>query len=330
MGRENKNLIGLAILVPGLLLASGCENESTVYTQVPTQEPTQEPWVQPNDETLQLLKETKAEVVRLLDNYPDNSIIKRIYLDNNLTDFNSIFVNPVGIGIADPNVAYARTKYGITEYSPEKRFVYYWEVDGSLADYATLETMELSVYFSPTWLNSQSDRVKQLALEKEAYTIAQWSGFSMIALSSYQTQGEIELIDPEVTEFEVANTLARNLLIENPDVLKLYDYAAYLLLMERAGEVVNTGTEQEIEELKYSNIFNIYVRALEAGVDFKDMVFGSEKYYGTAFNPGGAWGRMILDPEVPGPDPLPLDELPDKRSIDTVASNVHDVSLDSA
>lgn len=254
-----------------------------------------------SEETNDFLERIKSEVGRLAETYPEDSIVRSVYLAPNLKELSPIFGSPVSVGVADPRVTYARTYFTDISLTPNKRFSYFLERDASTADYSTVQSIKVAIFFSPLWLEARSDRVKRLALEKEALTVAQWRGFGQIALNTFKNQGRIDILDPNVTGTEIADTLATNLLSTNADVRKLFDYAPYLLLMERAEEILSSANQEEIQEINVTNFLTIYRMAKARGVSFEGIKFGSKEYWDLAFSPQSAWVKMILDPSLPGP-----------------------------
>lgn len=252
------------------------------------------------DPIQEALEKTYQEVINLSQTYPEDSLVNKVYLGN-LNSISPIFTTPLRIGIIDPNVAYTRAGFTNPQYSPNPRFRYTLYSDSSVADYQTLQSMDITIYFSPRWLNSKNDEVKKLALEKEAYSLALWEPFSRIILNTYLSQGRIGLIDPEATEAEIAHTLTRQLLLENQDVRKLYDYAGYLAVLPQVGNLLDMGSQDINEELQYSNLPQIYTLAKLEGVEFEDSNFGSREFLQLAFDINGPWAQMILDPSIPGP-----------------------------
>lgn len=254
------------------------------------------------DQTQELLTKIHQEVIRLLQTYPQDSIIRKVYLGN-LSDISPVFKGTLPLGIADPIKAYSSNRFGNAEYSPQDRFSYFLNQDRSLKGYSTLQKQELAIYFSPTWLDTKNDDVKRLALEEEAYTLALWEPFSRIILNTYLAQGRIDKIDPQVTDEEIGRTLARQILIENKDVRKLYDYAGYLAILFKVGELVEKHDLEIDKELSYSNLPKIYNLAKLRGVKFENLQFTSREFLQLAFDNNGSWGKMILDPSIPGPVP---------------------------
>lgn len=57
-----------------------------------------------------------------------------------------------------------------------------------------------------------------------------------------------------VTDQEIARTLGYILLTENSDIRKLFDYTAYLPIMEKAGKLIDQNNTEIINELRVSNI----------------------------------------------------------------------------
>lgn len=139
-----------------------------------------------------------------------------------------------------------------------------------------------------------------MAIEKEAIGLALFEGFSKIALNTYLSQGRIERIDPNVTDQEIARTLGYILLTENPDISKLFDYAAYLSIMQKTGRLIYQNTDI-INELRVSNIYTIYQMAKDKNISFEQITPGSKEFWSLAFSPESPWVKMILDPSVPGP-----------------------------
>lgn len=258
----------------------------------------------PPDQTQEVLFKIHQEVRRLVQFYPDGSIIKQVYLGN-LSAISPVFVGTLPVGIADPKVTYARTEFTQAEYTPMHRFRYFLPRDQSLKDYATLKAQKVAIYFSPLWLNSKNDGVKMLALEKEVYTVALWEPFGRIMLNTYRAQGIIEKIDPAVTEAEIARTLARQISIENPTVRKLYDYAGYLPVLAKVGQILEIQNPQVTTELGYSNFPEIYRLAKQRGIKFEGLQFGSREFLQLAFDTRSPWVKLILQPSIPGPIPLP-------------------------
>lgn len=254
------------------------------------------------DQTQVFLTRTHQEVIRLLQDYPEDSITRKAYLGN-LSEISPIFADALPVGIADPKEAYSRTHFAQAEYSPKHRFNYFSNHDQSLKGYATLQRQEVAVYFSPVWLDTKSDAVKKLVLEKEAYNLALYEPFSKIILNTYLTQGRIDKTDPQITEDEIARTLARQILFENAEVRKLYDYAAYLPLLSRVGKLLESQDPEIEKELNYSNLAEIYRLAKEKGIKFENLQGGSREFLQLALDINGPWAKMILDPSIAGPAP---------------------------
>ncbi len=259
-----------------------------------------QPEPEPIQETLDLLERTHQEVIRLAQAYPEDHLVRKVYLGD-LNQVSPIYKSPLKVGVIPPGSSLAQTHFGKTELSSEKRFRYFLTRDGSVADYSTLTSMEITISFSPVWLNGSYDEVKNLALEKEAYTIAQWESFSRIALDIYLNQGRIEKIDPTVTDIEIGRTLTRNLLMDDPRLLKLFDYAGYLMFLDKAEQLLASNDSHLIEELNTSNLPRIYSLAREAGVDYRGVVFDSKDYYWTALADNSPWVDIISNPSIPGP-----------------------------
>ena len=140
-----------------------------------------------------------------------------------------------------------------------------------------------------------------MAIEKEATGLALWEGFSKIALNTYLKQGKIEKIDPNVTDQEIALTLAYILLTQNPNVNKLFDYAAYLPIMQRVGRLIDQNNASINQELNESNILTIYQMAKDRNIPFEQIKPWSKEFWTLAFSPESPWVKMILDPSIPGP-----------------------------
>lgn len=256
------------------------------------------------DRTEETLARTHKEVVRLASQYPERSLIRTVYLGD-LTKVSPVLRNPLKVGIADPKVAYASVYWGNARYSKEERFRFFvTKGEKSVADYASLVSMDLAVLFSSSWLMSENDEVKKLGLEKEAYNVAQWEQFSKFAYENALNQGRIERIDPKVTDREIAWTLARSLIIENSLVRKLVDYSGYLPLLSGV-RVLSEKDGQTAKELSYSNLLSIYQGAAKLGIKFDGVVFGSEEFYRLAYGTDSPWVKMIENSAIPGPVPVP-------------------------
>lgn len=247
----------------------------------------------------QQLSLVQQEVKRLVLTYPEDSWIRKIYLGN-VAEINPLFASPLSIGFINPAV-YSSIRFGETEYTSDKRFRYFLTSDRSLVDYATLWKMSAAILFSEVWLSTQNDQVKIIALEKEAMQIRLWESFSRIALNTYLSQGEVDRIDPKVTDQEIANTFARNLLIENAEVRKLYDYAGYLGILPKVGELLTQKDPQITAELKYTNLPTIYDLAKKRGILFEGLEFASIDFLRMAFDPNSPWVTIIRDSSLPAP-----------------------------
>lgn len=245
----------------------------------------------------------EQEIKRLAGKYPQDSIIRRVYSGEAPVQLSPIFKELIEIGFIG-SVAYARTHYSDAKLSEQKRFRYFLERDFSLEDYSTLESIKISIAFSSDWLESKNDEVKDLALEKEAIGLALFEGFSKIALNTYLLQGKIDRIDPNVTDQEIARTLAYVLLAENPDVNKLFDYAAYLLVLQKVERLIIQNNANAIQELRASNFATIYQMAKDRSIPFEQIKPWSREFWDLAFNPQSPWVKMILDPSIQGPSKL--------------------------
>ena len=251
------------------------------------------------DFTTEILNKLSNELGRLVQTTPADSLIRKVYLED-LNAISPIFSGKLPIGITE--AAYARTNFGRAEYSPEHRFNYFLERDGSLAGYSTIRKMDVAISFSTVWLNSQSDAVKMLAVEKEAFQLALWEPFTRIISNSYLAQGRITKTDTTVTDWEIAQSLARVIAIQNYEVRKLYDYAGYLAVLPGVGKVLASEGPQAERELNYSSLLKIHQMAKTKRISFETLQFGSKEFLQTAFDPKGAWAKMISDPSIPGPE----------------------------
>lgn len=291
--------VGATVMVAGGVAALVSNPWEWFSNQPPDspQTPTPEQPLNPTEQ----LNRVHQEVRHLALMYPEDSLVRKVYLGN-LAEINPIFPSPLPVGFIDP-APYARTYFGKAEYTSVKRFRYFLARDGSIADYATLQKQAVSISFSDKWLSSTNDRVKSLALEKEALQISLWEPFSRIVLNTYLSQGRVEKLDPTVTEQEIAHTFTRNLLIENADVRKLYDYAGYIAVLPKVGQLLMEGNPQVIAEANYSNLPSIYELARKRNVVFDGLAFASTDFLRMAFDPNSPWVAIILDPTIPVPPP---------------------------
>lgn len=233
--------------------------------------------------------------------YPQGSIVRTVYSGEAPTQLSPIFKNPVKIKSIPLSVAYARVAYTNGEFSKQKRFRYFLETDSSSKDYSTLESVRLSIRFSSAWLAAKSDEVKDLAVEKEAIGPALFEGLSKIMLNTHLSQGKIERIDPNVTDQEIARTFAYLALGDNLDIAKLFDYAAYIAIMQKAGKLIEQNDPTIMQDLRATNIERIYRMAKDRHINFDQIKPFSQEFWTLAFNPDSPWVKMILDPSVPGP-----------------------------
>lgn len=296
--REFLKLAGLG--VGGLVLAA-CRIKNT-ETPLPTRLTSIPTVLPPEDESQKYLERMHREVERLAETYQEGSLVRTVYAASDLRSINPAFKYQTSVGVADPKVTFARTYFTDFEWSEKPRFQYYLNSDSSLADYQTLDGVHLRIFFSPTWLEGKSEEVKKIALEKEAYIVAQWNGFSRIALNTYQAQGQIRPVDPLLTQQEAANTLVVTTFRNNPDLLKLYDYAPYLLFLDRVGKIIDDGDIGVIKELNATNLQKVYKMAKDAGVPFAGLQFDSPEYFKLAFGGDSPWVELILDPSLPSPE----------------------------
>ncbi len=282
----------------GMIAFSGCDQESLNITPTPiVRNAAPKP-----DQTQEMLVKIQKEVQRLAGTYPPDSFVNKVYLGN-LSQLNPFFKSPVNIGIADPT-EYAQISFINPKYSSNPRFRYFLDRDQSTADYRTLDQLDIAIAFSPAWLNS-SDQVKALTMEKEASALPIWESFNQITLNTYLFQGKIEAIDPQITSLEIARTFGRQLLFESTTVQKLYDYAGYLAVLPKVGQLIKLQDPQINKDLFVStNLGTIYRLAEQRKINF-DLQFGSEEFLSLAFNIDGPWGRMIADPTIPSP-PSPI------------------------
>lgn len=292
--RSAERLIRIMCAVGTTFALTGCspdQSKAIEKTPITREAPPKQ------DQTKEIIHQ---EVIRLIQRYPQNSIVRTVYLGN-LADISPVFTGTLPVGVADPRVSYARTQFGQAEYAPTPSFNYRLNQDLQQNSFTVLKRQEVAVYLSPVWLNSKNDEVKTLALEKEAYTIALWEPFSSIVLNTYLTQGKISKIDPKITDAEIAHTLARQMLIDNLDVRKLYDYAGYLAILPKVGPILASQNPEAETELGASNLPKIYKLAKKNNIQFENLEFGSQEFLQAAFNNEGPWAKMILDPSIAGP-----------------------------
>ncbi len=293
MFKENLALTGMALT----LALTGCgptnpkpESRATVTTIASQSKPEEQ------------LQKIQQEVIRLARSQSVDPLVRNVYLGD-LSVYSPIFKSQLYSGLT--NSENAQTNFMNLKYSPNPRFSYTLFRDQSVVNYQTLEQMDVSIYFSPYWLNS-TDQVKALTMEKEAYHLAMWRRFCLNALATYRAQGRINLIDPTVTEEELANTMGIQLLFENPLVQKLFDYAGYLAEQKKVGQLLQLQDPQINRDLfEYSNSGTIYQMAQERNIN-TNLEFGSEEFFRMAFDLNGPWGRMIANPSVPSPS-LPIE-----------------------
>ncbi len=252
------------------------------------------------DQAQDFLQRIQQEVIRLARLQPPDSLINTVYRGD-ISTINPIFKSRVRSGTTSE---YAQISFIDAKYSPVDRFRYTLQRDQSAKNYATLDQLDVAISFSNFWLIS-TDQVKLLAMEKEAYNLALWNSFCQSSLATYRAQGRIDLIDPTVTEQELANTMGRQLVIENSLVQKLYDYAGYLAIMPQVGHLLELNDPKINRDLfNHSNIGKIYQLAKERNIEV-NLQFGSREFLATAFDLNGPWGQMISDPSVDSP-PLPI------------------------
>lgn len=242
----------------------------------------------------------RQEVERLAASFPEGSVVRNVYLGD-LSTISPVFQNPIGIRVIGP-VTYARTHFGNHEYTDQKRFRYALNSDNKPADYATLNRVQLSVEFSTLWQAARTDDVKKIALDKEAYTIAQWEGFSRLMFNNYDSQGTFQQLDPTVTREEVARTVAYSAVIENPQLNKLFDYAGYLPILPAVGELLARNDRTINEDLSASNLITIYNGAKTNNIPFENIAFASREFWDLAYNPHSPWVQYINDPTIPAPE----------------------------
>lgn len=281
----------ILLSLAGLAIAACSPQRESAKSLQPT--PSSQP------EQVEQLKRVHQEVRRLALMYPADSLFRKVYLGN-VAEISSIFVSPLPVGFITPE-PYSRVVFGKAEYSPNKRFRYSLARNRSVADYETLQKQTVSILFSEVWLSTTKDQVKILALEKEALQIGLWEPFSQIALNTYLSQGRIERLDPTVTDQEIARTFARNLLIENADVRKLYDYAGYLAVLPRVGSLLNSQDPRTVTELNYSNLPQVYDLARKNNIPFDRLEVASTDFLRLAFDPESKWAVMISNPALPTP-----------------------------
>lgn len=263
-----------------------------------SKEPIQPP-VQATRQSNENLNRVHQEVRRLALMYSVDSLVRKVYLGN-VAEISPIFVAPLPVGFVSPET-YATTIFGQAEYTPNKRFRYSLTRDRSVVDYATLRKQVVSIVFSEKWLSTTRDQVKVLALEKEALQLGLWEPFSQIALNTYLSQGRVEKIDPTTSDQEIARTFARNLLIENAQVRKLYDYAGYLAVLPKVGQLLASQDPQIIAELNYSNMPQVYNLAKKNEVQFEGIAVNSTDFLSLAFDPNSNWAAMISSSSLPAP-----------------------------
>lgn len=232
------------------------------------------------------------EITRLALTYPQDSLVAKTYLGR-VSKINPIF-KPLRIGLSPDWVYDSSTRTGEPQHTPSKRFSYLLYADRSLVQYETLQSLTAETYFSPRWMEIQSDEVKKLMMEKEAITLGLWEGFAKIILNTYRMQGEISLLDKNTTETEIANTLARQITIDNPELLKVYAGASYLALMPKVAYLLGLNDPQITKDLESSHFFEFYYKAKTANIPFENMELWSNEFWELAFDPNSPWVEIIL------------------------------------
>lgn len=279
-----KWLKNMFFLVPAALVStSACQSQSNHPTESQVEVQSQE------------IMETQTlyqEITRLALTYPQDSLVAKTYLGRS-SEINPIF-KPLRIGLSPDWVYDSSTRTGEPNYTPEKRFGYLLHADKSLVQYETLQGLTAEIYFSPSWMKIQSDEVKKLMMEKEAITLGLWEGFAKIILNTYRMQGEISLLDKNTTETEIANTLARQITIDNPELLKVYAGASYLALLPQVKNLLALNDPRIIEDLKPSHFLELYHQAQTANTQFENMQPWSNQFWELAFNPNSPWVKILL------------------------------------
>lgn len=276
----------------GAVLASACTNSQI---QSDPQEFSHTPELPP-------LEKLRAEVRRLALQFPSGSYVRQVYTKN-LSVFSGVFTPELYINFVDPQKAYTRVRFGNAKYTPEKR-IRYIDDQGTPLELPTLTKLHVMFYASSKWLETQSDEVKRLALEKEAAQVALWKFFSEMALFSYVKYGKIEIIDQKVpvTREDIAQTLHMHLQNTAPEFVKLEDYAGYLAVMPSVWTLVESGNKEALTELRrYTNLLAIYEKAITRGIPVQNLQFDSHEFRKLAFTVNSPWAQMILDPSTPGP-----------------------------
>lgn len=277
-------LKNMLFLVPAALVStSACQPQSN-------HPPESQVAVQPQEiiETQTLYQ----EITRLALTYPQDSLVAKTYLGRS-SEINPIF-KPLRIGLSPDWVYDSSTRTGEPRYTPKKRFSYLLYAGESLVQYETLQGLTAEIYFSPRWMEIQSDEVKTLMIEKEAVTLGLWEGFAKIILNTYRMQGRISLLDKNTTETEIANTLARQITIDNPELLKVYAGASYLALLPQVEKLLALNDPRITEDLKPSHFLEFYHQAKTANILFKNMEPWSNEFWELAFNPNSPWVQILL------------------------------------
>ena len=288
--------VGLAV---SPLVLTGCETPQPKITATATRQ----------IEAESIMQKIAQEVKRLANTEPEGSLIKQVY-SGNLKPFSNTYSN-LSIGVANPNTEAAKFSYGNFKYSPKESFSFVYKGDSKPIYIPTLTQQEATISFVPGFL-SMPDEVKLLLMEKEGSHIPMFSALADTYYRYHEQLGTFRALDPTVTRNEMAESLVIRLTANDKDLLKLYDYAGYLYVLERIQKLVDRHDPRIDAALAKTNYVEILNMAKSNNIPIKKYPMTSDEFKIQAFMKDSPWGKMILDPKVPFGTPTPDTRNPSK------------------
>lgn len=254
----------------------------------------------PNQSTPQpeVSKETtiiRSEVARLVQFWDPDTVIRKIYTGGVFPGLDPIFTLPVPTGFSEGR-GYSLVHAAGNVSSPTTRFEYFPQPKGGKVALPTPIHHNISIMFSRNWLNTKDDRLKRLAIEKETLYIGLWNPFSTILKNSYAQNGPINKLDATVTDQEIANAMAIYTLGTEPGIRKIYDFAGYLVILPKVGQLLSLNDPKFTQEIEsYTNLKRVYDAARAKNIPFDKVGFNSREFYQLAFDPNSPWAQMVAD-----------------------------------
>lgn len=258
-------------------------------------------------ESLQQDDETKVrnEVRRLAQKLEDGSLVKRLYLDPHYMKELSPLFTPLRVVAASRTKDFYSAILMVTPLSPDEQYILHTP-DSAPMPRKRYQSIEVSIAFSPSWLETTSDEVKTLAMKKEAIHLLLWPSMKLIAEEEFKRKRwTIQITKPGLSPEIALQSAIYDYLFTDEDAFKLYEYAGYLGILWRLEQLLQTETGDHAAEIrKRMGLLDLPEEARKRQIPLEALQFENtptEQFLRYAFTEGSPWVNLVLNPKYPSP-----------------------------